>query len=245
MIQMTIQWKIRWKKLLALVPAAALCLNLTACSGHSSDTAGEDWRTSGVVAGSGTITHGGDSVDVLVTVSESGAAFYRDEPEQILLDSVSFPFNIPDAENSFENISFGDINGDGESDVRVKFSHQNGDSTDLIWIWDPVKRYVFREDLSGIIISGGTLDDYVGIWEYKGENIWLKIHDDATWEFVNDQDDVLEYGTLWVHKDGLTLHFDGSGDVLELYRTVSGDLIDMADGGTLLPMEAIQSKRPY
>lgn len=45
---------------------------------------------------SGTITHDGDSVDVLVTVSESSAAFYRDMPEQVLFDSVSFPVSIPD-----------------------------------------------------------------------------------------------------------------------------------------------------
>ncbi|MFR6693533.1 MAG: hypothetical protein ACLUS6_05895 [Dysosmobacter sp.] len=31
------------------------------------DVAGEDWRTTGVVVGSGTITHDGESVDVLVT----------------------------------------------------------------------------------------------------------------------------------------------------------------------------------
>ena len=235
----------RLRKTLVFAILAILCLSLTACKISRTSSAGDDWRTSGVVAGSGTITHDGDSVDVLVTVSESSAAFYQDKPEQILFDSVSFPFNIPDAEQSFRSISFDDINGDGESDVRVKFSHQNGDSTDLIWIWDPVKRYVFREDLSGVIISSGTIDDYVGLWEYKGENLWLNIHDDSTWEFVNDQEDVLQYGTLWVHKDGLTLHFDGSGDVLELYRTVSGDLIDMANGGTLLPVKSIQPRRPY
>ena len=233
------------KKKFPLALAILLCFILTACSGSHSNTAGNDWRTSGAVVGSGTITHDGESINVLVAVSESSAAFYRNQPEQVLFDSVSFPFNIPDAAQSFKGISFGDINGDDESDVQVNFSHKNGDTTELIWIWDPAKRYVFREDLSSIIISGGTIDDYAGIWEYQGENLWLKIHDDATWEFVNDQEDVLEYGTLWIDKNGITLHFDGSGDVLELYRTVSGDLIDTENNGTLLPVEAIQPSRPY
>ena len=234
----------RLKKHFALVLAAALCLSLTACGG-SDNVAGDDWRTTGVVAGSGTITHDGESVDVLVTVSESSAAFYRDLPEQVLFDSVSFPMNISDAEQTFNAISFDDIDGDGESDVLVSFIHENGDTTELIWIWDPAERYVFREDLSTVTVSSGDLSEYVGLWEYQGENLWLRIHDDAAWEFVNDQDDVIEYGTLWVDENGITLHFDGSGDTLQLDRTVSGDLIDSVNDGTLIPVEGIQSSEPY
>ena len=227
----------------------ALCLSLAAC-GNSDNVAGDDWRTTGMVVGSGTITHDGESVDVLVTVSESSAAFYRDLPEQVLFDSVSFPMSIPDAEQAFNAISFDDMDDDGESDVLVSFIHENGDATELIWIWDPVERYVFREDLSTVAISGGDLSgddlsEYVGLWEYQGENLWLRIRDDATWEFVNDQDEVIEYGTLWVDEYGITLHFDGSGDTLQLDRTVSGDLIDSVNGGTLLPVEGIQSQEPY
>ena len=241
--------KNRWKHIFISVLAMVICLNLAAC-GNSDDVVGDDWRTTGVVAGSGTITHDGESVDVLVTVSESSAAFYRDLPEQILFDSVSFPMNIPDAEQAFNAISFEDIDGDEESDVLVSFIHENGDAIELIWIWDPVERYVFREDLSTVALSSGDLNgddlsEYVGLWEYQGENLWLRIRDDATWEFVNDQNDVIEYGTLWVDENGLTLHFDGSGDTLQLDRTVSGDLIDSVNGGTLLPVEGIQSQEPY
>ena len=50
------------------------------------------------------------------------------------------------------------ITGDGESDVLVSFIHENGDETELVWIWDPVERYVFREDLSTVSISGGADD---------------------------------------------------------------------------------------
>ena len=145
--------KQRWRHLIASALALALCLSAAAC-GKSDDTAGDDWRASGAVVDSGTITHDGDSVDVLVTVSESSAAFYRDMPEQVLFDSVSFPVSIPDAEQAFHAISFDDIDGDGESDVLVRFLHKSGDTTEMIWIWDPVERYVFREDLSTVAVGG-------------------------------------------------------------------------------------------
>lgn len=236
--------KKRWNCIVYPVLMVALCLSLAAC-GSSDGVSGDDWRTTGMVAGSGTITHDGERVDVLVTVSESSAAFYRDLPEQVLFDSVSFPMNIPDAEQAFNAISFDDMDGDGESDVLVSFIHENGDITELIWLWDPVERYVFREDLSTVTVSGGDLSEYVGLWEYQGENLWLRIYDDATWEFVNVEDEVIEYGTLWVDETGVTLHFDGSGDTLQLDRTVSGDLMDITNGGALFPVEGIQSSEPY
>lgn len=227
------------EQFLSLALALVLCLCLAAC-GNSDDAAGDDWRTTGMVVDSGTITHDGDSVDVLVTVSESSAAFYRDIQEQVLFDSVAFPMDIPDAEQAFHSISFDDLDGDGESDVWVSFLHENGDVTDLIWIWDPEERYVYREDLSAIPADEGDLSDYAGLWEYPDEKLWLRIYEDATWEFVNDQEDVLEYGTLWADENGVTLHFDGSGDTLQLDRTVSGDLINSVNGGMLFPTEGIR-----
>ena len=38
----------------------------------------------------------------------------------------------------------------------------------------------------------------------------LRIYDDATWEFVNTQDEVVEYGTLWVNESGVTFRFDSA-----------------------------------
>lgn len=76
--------------------------------------------------------------------------------------------SIPDAEQAFNAISFDDINDDGESDVLVSFIHENGDATELIWIWDPVERYVFREDLSTVALSGDDLSEYVGFGSIRG-----------------------------------------------------------------------------
>ena len=234
--------KERWKNTAFFAQVMVLCLCLAAC-GNSDDVAGDDWRTTGMVVDSGTITHDGDSVDVLVTVSESSAAFYRDIPEQVLFDSVTFPMDIPDAEQAFHSISFDDLDGDGESDVWVSFLHENGDATDLIWIWDPEERYVYREDLSAVPADEGNPSDYAGLWEYPDENLWLRIYEDATWEFVNDQEDVIEYGTLWADENGVTLHFDGSGDTLQLDRSVSGDLINSVNGDMLFPAESNRQGR--
>lgn len=235
----------RW----ALFMAAGLCLSLAACgnSGDAEDIVGEDWRTTGVVVGSGTITHTGEgSVNVLVTVDESSAAFYRDEQNQILFDSVAFPMTISDAQESFNDISFDDINDDGESDVCVSFVHAPGDSTQLIWIWDSEERYVYREDLSVFAsASDADITDYVGLWEYGNENLWLRVYDDSTWEFVNDQNEVIESGTLWADETGLTLFFDGNGDMLQLDRTVSGDLIDSVNDTFLFPAKEIESIAAY
>ena len=241
--------KNRWKHIFIPVLAMALCLSLAACS-NSDDVAGEDWRTTGVVVGSGTITHDGASVDVLVTADPNSAAFYRDQEEQVLFDSVAFPETIEDISSSAFQISFDDQNGDEESDVLVEIGHEDMSNTTMLWLWAPQERYVYQPDYSSFHVPGVAgpeepIAPYVGLWEYQGENLWLRIHEDATWEFVNDQDDVIEYGTLWVDENGVTLHFDGSGDTLQLDCTVSGDLIDSVNGGTLLPVEGIQSSEPY
>ena len=241
--------KIRWKQIVSFALAPALCLSLSAC-GDSGDAAGEDWRTTGVVVGSGTITHDGDSVDVLVTADPNSAAFYWDQEEQVLFDSVAFPETIEDIRSSAFQISFDDQNGDGESDVLVEIGHEDMSNTTMLWLWDPQERYVYQPEYSSFHVPGvagpeESIDSYVGLWEYQGENLWLRIREDSTWEFVNDQEEVIESGTLWVEESGITLHFDGSGDTLQLIRTVSGDLIDSVNGGTLLPVESIQSSEPY
>lgn len=125
----------------------------------------------------------------------------------------------------------------------VSFLHENGDATDLVWIWDPEERYVYREDLSAVPADEDDPRDYAGLWEYPDENLWLRIYEDATWEFVNDQEDVIEYGTLWADENGVTLHFDGSGDTLQLDRSVSGDLINSVNGGMLFPAESNRQGR--
>ena len=141
------------KKAFALLAALVCAVSLAACGG---EVVGDYWRVSGIVDADGTITHDGESVDVLVAVS------------------VSFPMAIPDAESAFYAIRFDDLDGDGESDVTVDFRHADNTETHLVWIWDAHVRYVFCEELS--YVTGGTdpsddaLELYVGLWEYVGHS---------------------------------------------------------------------------
>lgn len=233
------------KKNLALLLAVALCLSLAACGGDNDVVVGDDWRVTGIVCASGTITRDDGDVDVLVTVDENWAAFYWDDPEQILFDSVSFPMVIPDAQEYFDGISFDDISGDGESDVCVDFVYAPDDILSLVWIWDPVERYVYREDLSILPTDGGDISEYVGLWKYEDINLWLRIYEDETWDFCNDQEDVIYSGTLQVDETSITLYFDGTDDVLQLDCSMSDCLIDCEDGSTLVPADRIQSLMPY
>ena len=86
--------KRRGKNAAFFAQVMVLCLCLAAC-GNSDDAAGDDWRTTGMVVDSGTITHDGDSVDVLVTVSESSAAFYRDTQSRCCLTALLSPWIFP------------------------------------------------------------------------------------------------------------------------------------------------------
>ena len=233
-------------KYLALILCAGTVLSLAACGGDG-DVAGDDWRTTGLVAASGTITHDGQSVDVVVTVDEESAAFYWDRPEQLLYDSVKFPMTVPNARDNFDSISFDDLNGDGETDVTVDFSTADGGETHLVWLWEPETRYVFQPDQSYDTIGGDEdpVAAYVGLWEYQDENLWLRIHEDATWEFVNSADEVLYDGVALADSSGVELHFDGSGDTLRLDASPDGTLLDNVNGGVLVPTDTIQSSVPF
>lgn len=123
----------------------ALLLGLSGC-GVREDAAGADWRVSGMVVSSGTITRNGETVDVLVTVGENSAAFYLDQLEQTLFDQVTFPKSVPDAQQNFSTVSFDDQNGDGESDVQLCFADESGNLTELTWLWDGAEGYVFLRE---------------------------------------------------------------------------------------------------
>ena len=93
--------------------------------------------------------------------------------------------------------------------------------------------------------AGGDISEYVGLWEYVDENLWLRIYEDETWESLNDQEDVIEYGTVLVDEAGITLCLDGTDDMLPLTPAENGDLIVGENEGVLVPVDSIQSRVPY
>lgn len=128
------------KKNFAFLLAVVLCLSLTACSGNNNpdfdDDVGGDWRVTGIVRASGTITRDGEDTTVLVCVHKKDATFYYDTEDQTLFGSVDYPITLgDDVWDRFKDIDFADLNGDGNSDVTMKFN--DGDNELLmVWFWD-------------------------------------------------------------------------------------------------------------
>ena len=52
---------------------------------------GNDWRTTGIVRASGTITRDGEDTPVLVCVHKSDSVFYYDEEDQMPIGGVEYP----------------------------------------------------------------------------------------------------------------------------------------------------------
>ena len=138
------------KKNFALLLAAVLCMSLTACgSGGSDNVAGNDWRVTGVVQGSGTITRDGEDTDVLVCVHAADTTFYYDTKEQVLFGSVDYPVPLEgDPWEMFRSIDFTDLNGDGNSDVTMKFD-DGGSEILMVWLWDAEnEQFMYQQDVS-------------------------------------------------------------------------------------------------
>ena len=133
------------KKAFGISAAVAVCLGLTACSSNNSsdlDIVGDDWRVTGVVRDSGTITRNGGDTNVLVCVLTEGAAFYYDTKDQLMFDTVFYPTELAqkvalsgDVWGMYKSIDFADLNGDGNSDVTMKFD-DSGSELVIVWFWD-------------------------------------------------------------------------------------------------------------
>ena len=142
------------KKLFVLVLASLLCLSMAACGGTNSsddphDVVGDDWRVTGIVRDSGTITRSGDDVDVLVCINSDSADFYLDEETQTLYGYVSYPITLQsDPWEAFQYIDFADRNGDGNGDVATLFE-LDGQQVLMVWFWNTdTETYEFQPEES-------------------------------------------------------------------------------------------------
>ncbi len=144
------------KKLFVLVLASLLCLSMAACGGTNSsddphDVVGDDWRVTGIVRDSGTITRSGDDIDVLVCINSDSADFYLDEETQTLYGYVSYPITLQsDPWEAFQYIDFADRNGDGNGDVAMLFE-LDGQQVLMVWFWNTdTETYEFQLEESQV-----------------------------------------------------------------------------------------------
>lgn len=144
----------KMKRFFCLMTLVLLSFNLLAGCGSGPDT-GNDWRTTGIVRDGGTITRHGVDTYVLVCVHKTDATFYYDSKDQVLFGFVNYPITLGDnVGEMFKGIDFADLNGDGNSDVTIKFDDGSSELV-MVWMWNPNEGYVFREDLSTLSTSGG------------------------------------------------------------------------------------------
>lgn len=144
------------KKLFVLVLASLLCLSMAACGGTNNsddphDVVGDDWRVTGIVRDSGTITRSGDDIDVLVCINSDSADFYLDEETQTLYGYVSYPITLQsDPWEAFQYIDFADRNGDGNGDVAMLFE-LDGQQVLMVWFWNTdTETYEFQPEESQV-----------------------------------------------------------------------------------------------
>lgn len=88
-------------------------------------------------------------------------------------------------------------------------------------------------------MGSGDIREYVGLWEYVDEDVWIQIYDDETWECLDNQGNAFQSGTLSVDSTGITFYSDDIDETLRFDRTVSGDLIESGNDGMLVPADSI------
>ena len=112
---------------------------------------GKDWRSWGIIRDGGTITRDGEDIFVQVCVNKTDATFYYDSEDQVLFGYVEYPITFGDnVWDIFRGIDFADLNGDGNSDVTMKFD-DGGTEIKLVWFWDTEsEQFVYQPDNSNI-----------------------------------------------------------------------------------------------
>ena len=103
------------------------------------------------MADGGTITRGGEDIFVQVCVHKADATFYNDSEDQVLFGCVEYPITFGDNMwDIFRGTDFSDLNGDGNSDVTMKFD-DGGTELKLVWFWDTEsEQFVYQPDHSNI-----------------------------------------------------------------------------------------------
>lgn len=216
------------KKLLLSVLCLVMCLSLVACGkdkaadDNDDDVAGSDWRTTGVVVASGTLTLDRKSTDVLVCLDKDGVKLYYDEPEQRLFTSADFhlPFKS-DPRDKFESISLDDTDSDGYSEIVLMI---NGEK--FKWSWDGFSgRFVCWETVIEESEYAPSSVDFVAYWYCADGGYWLRIYGDDTWDSVEESGDVINSGYLTA-TIGIVKLYMSDGELVSELELKDGVLVD-------------------
>ena len=125
------------------------------------------------------------------------------------------------------------IDGNGDTYMELDVS----ESGDLLDINDMRVYRTATSEPSGEKPEG--LDAFAGKWFNEENNRYIEILSDGTWCMYNSEGDAIDEGTASLREDSLVL-IDGMGEgVLELERTLSGDLISWDDMATYTPVDEI------
>ena len=256
-----------WKKYANFLLALVLCLSLTACGDSNgtdveSDVGETDWRTTGIWRSDGTITRDVEDTDVLVCVDKADAIFYYDTEYQTMFGSVNYPITLEgDAWKMFQDIDFADLNGDGNSDVTMRFD-DGGNELLMVWFWDTEsEQFVYQpeesqlgedDDDRGELIPDddgrGDLvpDDGDAVPVLMGdalpfthmETLQSENHEDGTYYYA----DVMEDGMIIVVNTVLPHNLVDDAQTLEDYLT--GCALDLGETDTYL-LQTVEENVAY
>ena len=98
--------------------------------------AGSDWRTWGIIDDYGTLVRDGETIAFCACVHTGDTTLYYDTESQVLLAELDYPAPVENAEQRYLGMDTTDRNGDGNSDVLLRFS-QEGGTLELLFCWDP------------------------------------------------------------------------------------------------------------
>lgn len=187
------------KKLIIALILALCLLPAAGCGGAGEEPApkpdeeavGSDWRTWGIIDGYGTLTLGGETIEICACVYDNRAELYYDKASQELYRTVEYPEKLTEQEYKLAKISFEDFNGDGDTDIRVTVEDDGGVLRWMTWVYD-IGEFVYMDALAypPVPVDNGEAEDD-GLESNMLADIPTVEDMTATWTLADNLDDTL------------------------------------------------------
>ena len=78
----------------------------------------------------------GEAIDFCACIHTGDTALYYDTEDKVLLAELVYPAPVENAEERYLGMEITDRNGDGSSDILLRFSQGKG-TLELLFCWDP------------------------------------------------------------------------------------------------------------